>query len=193
MVDYSREMTSRTVRAVIWIVLASVALILAIYVMAQLAVGSHASRAVRESPLMLAGAVADRLKPVGAVKVDPNAPAASAAAPAPDATTASAPAGAPAAAPAPAVAAPATEVAASADAGKKIFDQVCSVCHKDGVAGAPKTGDKAAWEARVGQGKELLYEHAIKGKGVMPAKGGRMDVLDADVKAAVDYMLAQLK
>jgi len=62
------------------------------------------------------------------------------------------------------------------------------------AAGAPKFGDKAAWAPRIKQGKETLYKHAIggfKGKsGVMPAKGGRTDLSDADVKAAVDYMVA---
>jgi len=66
-----------------------------------------------------------------------------------------------------------------------------------GVAGAPKTGDKAGWAPRVAQGKDTLYKHAIGGfqgkMGVMPAKGGNTSLSDADVKAAVDYMLAALK
>jgi len=73
----------------------------------------------------------------------------------------------------------------------------CSACHTAGVAGAPKTGDKAGWAPRVAQGKDTLYKHAIGGfqgkMGVMPAKGGNTSLSDADVKAAVDYMLAALK
>ena len=60
--------------------------------------------------------------------------------------------------------------------------------------GAPKFGDKAAWEARIAQGKDTLYKHSIEGytgkNGVMPPKGGST-ASDADVKAAVDYMVSK--
>ena len=85
--------------------------------------------------------------------------------------------------------------AAMADAGEKTYKMACFACHGTGAAGAPKLGDKAAWAPRIKQGKETLYKHAIVGfkgsTGVMPAKGGRTDLSDADVKAAVDYMVAQ--
>lgn len=75
--------------------------------------------------------------------------------------------------------------------GKKVYDASCVACHGSGVAGAPKTGDKAAWAPRLAQGKETLYEHAIKGfqgkTGFMPPKGGS-SASDEEVKAAVDYM-----
>ena len=81
--------------------------------------------------------------------------------------------------------------------GQKTYQAACFACHGTGAAGAPKTGDKAGWKARIAQGNETLYEHAIKGfkgsKGFMPAKGGRADLSDADVKAAVDHMVAQSK
>jgi cytochrome c5 len=121
----------------------------------------------------------------------PAAPAAAAAAtPAtPAAPAAAAPAAAaPAAAPAPA--------AASADAGKALYSQTCAACHGAGIAGAPKFGDKGAWAPRVAQGANVLYEHALKGfqgkSGMMPPKGGS-SAPDADVKAAVDYMVAAAK
>jgi cytochrome c5 len=59
--------------------------------------------------------------------------------------------------------------------------------------GAPKTGDKTAWQPRMAQGKATLYQHAIGGIRTMPAKGGNASLSDADVKAAVDYLLAQAK
>ncbi len=84
--------------------------------------------------------------------------------------------------------------AAMADAGEKTYKMTCFACHGTGAAGAPKFGDKAAWAPRIKKGKATLYQHALhgfKGKsGVMPAKGGRTDLSDADVKAAVDYMVA---
>jgi cytochrome c5 len=100
----------------------------------------------------------------------------------------------PQAAPAPAAPVAVVKVAASGDS---VYKTACSACHTEGVAGAPKTGDKAGWAPRVAQGKDTLYKHAIGGfqgkMGVMPAKGGNTSLSDADVKAAVDYMLAALK
>ena len=75
-------------------------------------------------------------------------------------------------------------------AGKSTYDSVCMACHSTGVAGAPKLGDKAAWAPRVKQGKDALYNSALKGKGAMPAKGGNASLSDDAVKAAVDYMVS---
>lgn len=83
--------------------------------------------------------------------------------------------------------------AATADAGKKIYDSACMACHSTGAAGAPKTGDKAEWAKRLQKGADTLNANAIKGIGAMPPKGGAASASDADIKAAVDYMLAQSK
>ncbi len=114
------------------------------------------------------------------------APAPAAAAPA-AAPAAAAPAAAAPAAPAPA---PATAVAAN---GEALYKQACTVCHAAGVAGAPKTGDKAAWAPRIAQGVEALTASAIKGKGAMPPKGGAMAASDAEIKAAVQYLIDRAK
>ena len=45
-------------------------------------------------------------------------------------------------------------------------------CHATGINGAPKIGDHAAWGPRIAQGKDALYQHALAGKGNMPARGG---------------------
>ncbi|MET0981061.1 MAG: c-type cytochrome, partial [Telluria sp.] len=119
----------------------------------------------------------------------PAAANAATAAPVAGTATAAAPA---AAAPAPAAPAAAPAVA-SADAGKALYNSACIACHGAGIAGAPKLADKANWAPRIKQGTEVLYEHAIKGfqgkAGVMPPKGGA-SAPDADVKAAVDFMVA---
>jgi cytochrome c5 len=77
--------------------------------------------------------------------------------------------------------------------GNEVFQQACSACHAAGIAGAPKAGDKAAWAPRIAQGKDTLYKHAIEGyqgkAGVMPARGGRVDLTDDLVKAGVDHMV----
>lgn len=81
--------------------------------------------------------------------------------------------------------------------GKATYESVCFACHMTGAAGAPKFGDKAAWAPRIAQGLDTLKTHAVSGfqgsTGVMPAKGGRMDVADADVHAAVEYMVNAAK
>jgi len=86
---------------------------------------------------------------------------------------------------------------AAPKSGDETFQQVCSACHGAGIAGAPKAGDKAAWGPRIAKGKEVLYDHALKGfqgsAGVMPAKGGRADLSDDLVKAAVDHMVELAK
>ncbi len=74
--------------------------------------------------------------------------------------------------------------------GKAVYDKSCAVCH---AALSPKLGDKAAWEPRLKQGADGLVASVLKGKGVMPAKGGNTTLSEADIKAAVEYMLAQLK
>ena len=67
------------------------------------------------------------------------------------------------------------------------------MCHATGLAGAPKTGDPAAWQVRIAQGVPTLYDHAIHGIRAMPAKGGNANLSDAEVKAAVDYLVSKAK
>jgi cytochrome c5 len=93
-----------------------------------------------------------------------------------------------------AVSAAAALMAGSAFAdGKKIYETTCIACHKDGVAGAPKMGDKAAWAPRIKTGEAALIASVTKGKGAMPPKAGNAALTDADIKAAVQYMIAQNK
>jgi cytochrome c5 len=117
-----------------------------------------------------------------------------AAAPAAAATAPAAPAAVAAATPAPAAApaAPAAKVAAAGGAGEGLYKQVCVACHAAGVAGAPKFGDKAAWEPRIKTGLDMLTTSAIKGKNAMPPKGGSA-ASDADVRSAVEYMVSAAK
>jgi len=102
-------------------------------------------------------------------------------------------AAAPAAKPAATAPAKPMPVADSSGKGESIYKQSCAVCHAAGVAGAPKLTDKAAWAPRIAKGMEAMYASSIKGKGAMPAKGGNPSLADADVKAAVDYMVSQAK
>jgi cytochrome c5 len=87
----------------------------------------------------------------------------------------------------------AMQPAVAASKGEETYKKACMNCHAQGMAGSPMLGDKAAWKDRIKTGKAALYNSALKGKGAMPAKGGQAALADADVKAAVDYMIAKSK
>ena len=72
--------------------------------------------------------------------------------------------------------------------GEKIAQKNCALCHSSGMMNSPKIGDKEQWAPRIAQGKEMLVNNAIKGIGVMPAKGGNTSLSDAEVAAAVVWM-----
>lgn len=74
-----------------------------------------------------------------------------------------------------------------ARSGEVVFKAVCSACHNTGVSGAPKFGDKDAWEARIDKGVDGLLESALKGKGAMPAQGGG-EYSDQEIANAMVYM-----
>lgn len=149
---------------------------LAIFVLAMkmsdLTQGSY----VRESP-EYQQAVAERIRPLGQVYMPGEE------------TDAAAPVLSPAAEP---------EPVAAAMTGPQVYNSACLACHGAGVGGAPLLGDTDAWAARVAQGQDVLYEHAINGYqgpngGYMPPKGGRLDLSDDEVRSAVDYILAQIE
>jgi cytochrome c5 len=87
----------------------------------------------------------------------------------------------------------AAAAAGGAADGKKVYDSTCTACHTAGVANAPKLGDKAAWAPRIKQGIDTLVQSALKGKGAMPPKGGNASLSDADLRAAIAYMVSQAK
>lgn len=173
---------------IVVVVLAFVVPIVVIALLAHLVISNI--RGSETNPGLSKEAIAKRLKPVGDValmsKEEREAKLAAekkaaAEAPKPE-TVAKAPAGTPA-------------PAAQADGaqGKPVYDKACAACHAAGVAGAPKLGDKAAWAPRLKSGMDTLYASALKGKAAMPPKGGNPSLADADVKAAVDFMVGQAK
>ena len=140
-------------------------------------------------PFLIAAAASVLLAACGGS--DSGTPAQPAAAPA-SAPVAAAPAAAPAPAPAPAPAA-----APANAAGESVYKKTCALCHSSGVAGAPIPGNKDEWAARIAQGNDILYKHAIEGftgeKGMMPPRGGGASLKDEEVKAAVDFMVEKSK
>lgn len=92
---------------------------------------------------------------------------------------------------APAAGVPAADLAL----GQSIYDGKCKACHATGAAGAPKLDDAANWAPRLEQGMDVMVKHALEGfkgtTGYMPPKGGFMSLTDAEVTAAVAYMVSQ--
>ena len=85
------------------------------------------------------------------------------------------------------------QAAAGVADGKSIYDSTCTACHAAGIANAPKLGDRSAWAPRIKQGVDALVQSALKGRGAMPPKGGNASLSDADLRAAIQYMVSQAK
>ncbi len=113
--------------------------------------------------------VQQRISPVGKVHVQESAPSTTAVPPKPEGTN---------------------EVVARKGPGQAIYEQYCIVCHRDGVAGAPKFRDTADWgPRRAKQTIDSLTATVLKGLNAMPAKGTCQECSDADIKAAIEYMV----
>ena len=110
--------------------------------------------------------IAQRLEPIGKVRLAGEAPAPTAA-----------PEGAD----------------AEAGGGEATYNKSCVACHAAGVAGAPKLGDKVAWEPRVATGIDAMLNTAINGKGAMPPRGTCASCSEDDLKAAIEFMLSKLE
>lgn len=127
----------------------------------------------------------------------PSAPAAESAAQPAEQPAAAAEQSAPAQAAdaAPAAAAPAAIAISDAahTVGKKIYDTACFACHAAGVANAPKFGDKAAWEPHIATGMDVMLQVVINGKGAMPPRGMAMSASDDELRAAIEYMVAEVQ
>ncbi|MCM5705112.1 c-type cytochrome [Larsenimonas salina] len=82
-------------------------------------------------------------------------------------------------------------LALAAPEGESVYQDNCAMCHSGG-GGAPTVGDTKTWQHLVeSHGMDTLYDNAIKGVGGMPAKGGNSSLSEAQVKAAVEYMVGQ--
>ena len=89
------------------------------------------------------------------------------------------------------------EAVAAPLTGPQVYNAVCIACHAPpGVGGAPALGDGDTWAARIDQGMDTLIDHALHGfsgsTGVMPMKGGRVDLSDEEIIGAVEYMVEQV-
>ncbi len=97
----------------------------------------------------------------------------------------------PEAPPAPAAAVADAGEAAGPKSGEDVYNSNCMACHGTGAAGAPKTGDVAAWAPRIAAGMDSLMANATNGLNAMPPKGLCMTCSDEELQGAVDYMVNQ--
>ncbi|HET7729542.1 MAG TPA: c-type cytochrome [Usitatibacter sp.] len=79
--------------------------------------------------------------------------------------------------------------AAAQRSGEQVVRYQCALCHGPGVGGAPRIGDREAWDKRRGAGFESLVRSALDGRGAMPPNGGLADLSEAELRAAIAYML----
>lgn len=73
--------------------------------------------------------------------------------------------------------------------GEQVYQSVCMACHAAGVAGAPIPGSEALAQRLEEKGRDGLVDSVINGLNVMPPRGGRPDLTDEQLQAAVDFML----
>lgn len=88
--------------------------------------------------------------------------------------------------------APAPVQALSIAEGKARYEKTCRICHDQGLLDAPKLTAKADWAKRLDKGIDTLHKHSAKGFGKMPAQVTG-EVSEAEVYAAVDYMVSQVQ
>ena len=81
-------------------------------------------------------------------------------------------------------------VAASAGprSGADVVAAACNACHGSGLLGAPKVGDKAAWDARLEKGMDVTLKNAINGINSMPPRGTCASCSDDELMAAIKHM-----
>lgn len=78
----------------------------------------------------------------------------------------------------------------SSDPGERTYTRYCFSCHAAGIAGAPAAGDQEAWAPRVAKGPAALLEATIAGVPPgMPPRGLCSECSDAELAAAIDYMI----
>ena len=148
--EENHEGPIRTLKQLIWTVLASFVLPVVIIIMLVNYV-AFGNQPAAGSDAMTAEATARRLQPVGSVEFkDMNN-------------------------------------AAAMKTGQQVYDAQCTACHAAGAAGAPKTGDEAAWAPRIKTGYDALLGSVLKGKGAMGAQGGG-DFADFEVARAVVFL-----
>ncbi|MDG9925073.1 MULTISPECIES: c-type cytochrome [unclassified Pseudomonas] len=72
----------------------------------------------------------------------------------------------------------------------QLYGASCKQCHANPAAGAPLTGDAAAWAPRLEKGIDTLLDHSINGFQGMPPLGLCMQCSEPDFRALIEFMAA---
>lgn len=72
--------------------------------------------------------------------------------------------------------------------GKQVAQAHCALCHAEGISGAPRVGDTAAWQKRLRLGMDRAVQSAIRGNPNMPQRGGGADLTDEEIRGTIAYM-----
>ena len=89
------------------------------------------------------------------------------------------------------VTAPAAAEVDKTRSGAEIVNQYCITCHGRGLYNAPRIGDAEAWQAKLAEGREHLWQVVLQGEKAMPPRGNCHDCSDDELRAAMDYLIAQ--
>ncbi len=75
--------------------------------------------------------------------------------------------------------------------GKKIYGTHCAECHAPGTKApnSPIVGNQQQWAPIIAKGMDVVILNAIQGYGKMAPRGGCTTCTDAEIKAAVKYMV----
>ena len=79
-------------------------------------------------------------------------------------------------------------VAAFAEPAPAKYQKACFACHEQGLAGAPKVHDAAAWQPRLDKGMDALLVSVKSGFNAMPPGGLCTDCTDDDYKMLIEFM-----
>ena len=80
------------------------------------------------------------------------------------------------------------QTGAALKAGELVYQETCMACHGNGVANAPRFGDKKAWAKLIKEGQVPLTVDGWIGVRGMPAKGGRAELQLEEFARATAWM-----
>ncbi len=84
----------------------------------------------------------------------------------------------------------AVDSVAAKESGARVYDTYCFVCHGTGWQGAPLTGTND-WDPRIAKGIDALVKSTLAGLNGMPPKGTCEACTAAELRAAIELMIAK--
>ena len=86
---------------------------------------------------------------------------------------------------------------AAGPSGQEVYEASCANCHSSFIggffSGAPDIDDKEDWAALLPKGVDGLTATTIAGIGDMAPRGACADCTDEEIRAAVEYIVQQVR